>query len=346
MTALGRNRLVIGDVRRVLPTLPSGSVDCVITSPPYFRLRQYGVEGQIGLEPTVEDWVAELRAVLREVGRVLKPTGSLWLNLGDSYSRAHAAGAYPKSLLLAPERLALAMIEDGWIIRSKVIWSKVNPMPSSVCDRLSCTWEVVYFAVRGPRYFFDLDAIRIPPRSRLRSPSAAAARRAGDRRRPTWAGPLAGNNRGLDQLKAQGLSSHPLGKNPGDVWRYPTSNYRGLHHAMFPLELIRRPLRASSPERVCETCGQPWERERTRRLGHLALIGELQPTCACGIAWRPGVVLDPFMGAGTVAVTAEEHGRDWIGIELSAQFAALARRRIEAARAARRARKRQRERAA
>jgi DNA modification methylase len=334
-----RNQLIVGDVRAVLPTMPAASVDCVITSPPYFALRNYETRDQIGLESTVDEWVDELRAVLRDVARVLKPSGSLWLNLGDSYSHHARVGAPAKSLLLGPERLALVMLEDGWIIRSKVIWAKPNPMPTSVRDRLSCTYEVVYFATRTPRYFLDLDVIRQPHRSSLKGPSKAAAKRAATAKRPLWAGPLAGDNRGLDGLKARGLSGHPLGKNPGDVWPFATSNFRGAHHATFPIDLITRPLLASCPERVCVRCGIPWKRERARRLGHLAVIGELLPHCKCGASTRPGLVLDPFMGAGTVAIAAELHGRDWLGIELNPKFAALANQRIDAERAKRGARK-------
>jgi site-specific DNA-methyltransferase (adenine-specific) len=334
-----RNQLLVGDVRTLLPTLPEKSVDCVITSPPYFRLRNYEAAGQIGLEPNVEGWVNELRGVLKELARVLKPTSSLWLNLGDSYSHHARDGAAPKSLLLGPERLTLAMIADGWTIRSKTIWSKTNPMPTSVRDRLSCTWEVFYLATRSRTYHFDLDAIRVPHRSRIAGPSAAARRRAGGSSRPPrWAGPLAGNNRGLDAVKARGLVGHPLGKNPGDVWQLPTGSYRGEHHAGFPLELIRRPLLASCPERTCVTCGTPWERDRARAVGRVALLGELRAPCSCGTAWKPGLVLDPFMGAGTVALAAEAHGRDWLGIELNRRFAGLAKDRLEQARATRAAR--------
>ena len=328
----GRNELLVGDARELLPTFAESSVDCVITSPPYFRLRNYDQPNQIGLEPNVDGWVDELRGVLKQVSRVLKPTGSMWLNLGDTYSHNERDGARPKSLLLGPERLALAMTEDGWVIRSKIIWAKTNPMPTSVRDRLSCTYEVLYLAVRSQHYYFDLDAIRAPHRSRLQGPSAASARRAAEARRPQWSGPLAGSNGGLDALKARGLVGHPLGKNPGDVWTLPTSNDRGSHHAMFPLDLIRRPLLASCPEQVCATCGIPWERARARMVGQIAVRGEVQARCSCGAATRPGLVLDPFMGAGTVAIAAEDNNRDWLGIELSPEFARLAQQRIERAR--------------
>jgi site-specific DNA-methyltransferase (adenine-specific) len=324
-----RNQIVVGDVRTVLPTLPAASVDSVITSPPYWALRNYGVDNQIGLEASVDAWVGELRSVLREIARALKPSGSLWLNLGDTYSHHDHDGAAPKSLLLGPERVAFAMVEDGWRIRSKVIWAKTNPMPTSVRDRLSCTYEVLYFATRSQRYFFDLDAIRVPHRSQLKRPSIAAARRAVNATRPEWAGPLAGSNVGLDRTKAEGRVGNPLGKNPGDVWQYATSNLRGIHHATFPIDLVTRPLLSSCPEKVCAKCGKPWERERVRRLGHLAVIGEFSARCSCAAGYRPGLVLDPFIGAGTTAIAAERHGRDWLGIELNAEFAVQANARLE-----------------
>jgi DNA modification methylase len=330
------NRLLIGDARQLLPTIADGSVDTVITSPPYFALRNYGVDGQLGLESSVDAWVAELRVVLDELARVLKPTGSLWLNLGDTYSRHDRDGAQPKSLLLGPERVALTMIETGWRIRSKVVWAKTNPMPTSIRDRLSCTYEVLYFATRSPKYFFDLDAIRVPHRSRRGGESVTSARRVATATRPEWAGPLAGSNKGLHDLKARGLVGHPLGKNPGDVWSLPTSNHRGVHHAMFPLDLITRPLLASCPERVCGACGMPWQRSPARQLGRLAVRGELDAQCSCRADTTPGLVLDPFMGAGTVAVAAEQHGRDWLGIELNADFATLARARLKSERQKRR----------
>jgi site-specific DNA-methyltransferase (adenine-specific) len=331
MSRLTPNQLLVGDVRDLLPTLPTASVDCIITSPPYFRLRDYHDQKQIGLEATVDGWVQELRGVLREAARILKPTGGLWLNVGDTYSRHERHGSKPKSLLLGPERLALAMVEDGWVLRSKVIWAKTNPMPTSVRDRLSCTHEVFYFAVRSRHYYFDLDAIRVSHRSKPPTPRRASV--APKLHRPDWVGPAAGDNRGLDRQKIEGVVGHPIGKNPGDVWQQPTANYRGAHHAVFPVELISRPLLASCPERTCGRCGQPWQREPVRRLGQLALLGQLSPACRCGARWRPGLVLDPFMGSGTVALAAETHQRDWLGIELNPAFAALAQKRLADARA-------------
>jgi site-specific DNA-methyltransferase (adenine-specific) len=330
---LSTNRILVGDVRDKLQELPEGSIDTVITSPPYFRLRNYGSKKQIGLESHVDQWVEELRIVFRGLHRVLKPTGSVWLNLGDTYSGSLKDGGMAKSLLLAPERLALALQADGWILRNKVIWAKPNPMPTSVKDRLSCTYEVVYFLTKSKDYFFDLDAIRVPHagsvgKSKSKRPSWSVP--------PSWRGPSAGSNSGLDRLKAQGLAGHPLGKNPGDVWSVATAGFRGAHHAVFPQKLVERPLLATCPEQVCAACGVPWSRDGSRSPKPVGTIGEVQKDCVCPSSeTRPGIALDPFMGSGTTAIVAEKLGRDWIGVELNPTFAEMAMTRIRGARSRR-----------
>jgi DNA modification methylase len=304
MTCLPHNTILVGDALTRLRELPSASVDCVITSPPYYQLRNYGVAGQLGLEDTVDAWVESLQAVCREVARVLKPTGAFWLNLGDSYSRHLRYGALPKSFLLGPERLVLALVRDGWIVRNKVVWAKTNPMPNSVRDRLNATHEVVYFLVRSRSYFFDLDAIREPHRTKSRRSARPVPIMP-----PTWAGPLAGRNDGLLRARAAGQPGHPLGKNPGDVWELAAHAYRGAHFATFPEALIRRPLLATCPKWACARCGVPYRRE---------------PICSCRAGVVPGLVLDPFFGTGTVGVVARQFGRDWLGIELNRTYVALA----------------------
>nr|WP_174893774.1 site-specific DNA-methyltransferase [Streptomyces antimycoticus] len=310
-------------------------MDTIITSPPYFGVRDYGHEQQLGAEPDVDGWVNGLQLVARELARVLRPNGSLWLNLGDSYSRRPAEGAAPKSLLLGPARVALALVRDGWTLRNEVIWAKTNPMPSSVADRLTTTHELIYFFTRSPRYYFDLDPIRRPLVSGKRQNPSDAPRSyppagIGAANRKGW---TLNNNRGLGRLKASGLSGHPLGKNPGDVWTLPTAGFRGGHFAAFPMSLAERPLLAACPERVCSVCGQPWHRALERRDGRLLAVGDLEPTCMCGADGIPGVVLDPFMGTGTTALAAEKHGRDWIGIELNPAYAELAEQRLRTQRA-------------
>ena len=338
-----RNTILIGDARERLATLPDACVDTVITSPPYYQLRDYGVAGQIGLEATVENWVRELREVMRAVHRVLKPTGSVWLDLGDSYSRHPRYGAPPKGLLLAPERLLLALAGDGWIVRNKVIWAKTNPMPTSIVDRLNTTYDIVYLLVRSRRYFFDLHAIREPHRSgQSRSASAPAVP-------PEAIGPLSDSNLGLTRARADGLPGHPLGKNPGDVWQSATAGFKGAHFATFPPRLVERPLLATCPIKICAACGQPWRTRTTpRRIGRASKFVRdrfvnrypvryqvvhsdpvLAPGCDCGAPTQPGLVLDPFFGTGTVGAVARKLGRDWLGIELNPAYAELARQRLE-----------------
>jgi site-specific DNA-methyltransferase (adenine-specific) len=345
---LPRRAILLGDATERLRELPSDSIDCAITSPPYFQLRDYFTSGQIGLEPKVGEWVKDLRAVFDQVARVLKPAGTLWLNLGDSFSRHEKYGAPSKSLLCAPERLLLALSDDGWIIRNKVVWAKPNPLPSSVSDRLNLSYEVVYLLTRGPHYFFDLDAIREPHRTTRSKRKATQVAEV-----PAWAGPLAGKQDGLRRARAAGLPGHPLGKNPGDVWTIPTQSFHGPHFATFPPELVRRPLLATCPEAVCTRCGKPRRRQVTATgtptAGPYARRGGMEASkstaikqatqragelirCSCNAPSIPGVVLDPFMGAGTVGLVAERLGRDWIGIELNPEFRDLATKRIEDAR--------------
>lgn len=329
---LPRNMLLIGDAYERLTGLPSSSVDCVISSPPYFALRDYGEPGQMGNEATVTEWVHGLVKVFTELRRVLKPTGGVWLNVGDSYSHHASEGARKKSLLLAPQRLALALAAEGWLIRNHVVWAKTNPMPSNVRDRLSNTHESIYFFTREGRYWFDLNAVREPHKAQhahgrpkvpgldVYPPPRSLPRRHGRNQ---------DINTGLNQLKASGMAGHPLGKNPGDVWLVSTAAYRGEHFATFPVRLVERPLLATCPARTCTRCGQPWQRARQSINGRLLATGALKPACTCRAGWRPGVVLDPFMGTGTVALAAEEYGRDWLGIELSPAYAALAELRLK-----------------
>jgi DNA modification methylase len=323
---LPRNTILTGDARSVLSGLLSESVDCCTTSPPFYRLRNYGTRGQLGQEPTVSDYVANLRAVLREVCRVLKPTGSLWLNLGDTTARHPREGAPRSSLLLVPQRVAMALSEDSWLVRNVVIWHKPNPLPQSARDRLSPTYETIIFATKERRYHFDLDSIRIPHRSvdRIGRASAASLHQL-----------YQGNNTGLGKLKAAGRVGHPNGKNPGDCWTVPTAADRLGHQATFPEALIERPILATCPERICVQCDRPWRRPtrivRRRTSEGLLQFRRVGPLRRCGCFCpdvRPGVVLDPFMGTGTVGRVAARLGRDWLGVELNPAYAKLARQRL------------------
>lgn len=328
MKVLPRNTILTGAAERVLAQLLPESLDCVIASPPYAgAIRDYGVAGQLGQEPTITEYVQNLREVLRGVHRVLKPTGSLWLNIADSYSSHSRQGALRGSLMLAPQRVALALSAEGWIVRNVAIWHKPNPLPQSATDRLSPTYETIIFATKERRYFFDLDAIRVPHRSADRARVAL-----GERSRR-----YQGNNTGLGKLKAAGRVGNARGKNPGDVWTIPTAIDRLGHQATFPEALIERPILATCPERICVQCDTAWTRPtgiKSRRTSegmlHTREVGELR-RCDCFAPSRPGVVLDPFMGTGTTAVVAKRLGRDFLGIELNPAYVKLATDRLCAA---------------
>jgi DNA modification methylase len=330
--ALPRNTILRGDAREVLAGLLPESVDCCVTSPPYVNaLRDYGAAGQIGREPSVAEYVANLAAVLRLVRRLLKDSGSLWLNLGDAYNRGRRLEVPVGSLMLAPQRVALALAADGWTIRNVVVWQKPNPLPQSAQDRLSPVYEVIVFATKTRHYFFDADSIRLPHRS---------AERIGRKRRGELGRRYQGNNTGLGKLKAAGRVGHRNGKNPGDVWTIPTAADRRGHQATFPEPLVERPILATCPERICVQCDTAWtrptrivSRKTSEGMRHTREVGDLR-RCDCFAPTRPGVVIDPFMGTGTTAVVAERLRRDWLGVELNPVFINLAADRLRSARRA------------
>jgi DNA modification methylase len=275
-----------GDALAVLSSLPSGSVNCCVTSPPYFGLRDYGVEGQYGLEPSPAEYVETMRAVFAEVRRVLADDGTLWLNIGDSYSakrtyqvdqtKVQASGKWQpydtlddrpaKNLLMIPARVALALQDDGWILRNDVIWAKPNGMPESVTDRLSTKHEHLFMFAKRARYWFDLDPIR----EEHQHPHMAHVSRA----RP---------DRGfVGQPDVSRAGLHEAGRNPGDVWTIPTQPYPDAHFAVMPQTLASRCIQAGCKPH--------------------------------------GVVLDPFSGSGTTGLAAARHGRRYVGIDLSAAY--------------------------
>jgi DNA modification methylase len=293
-------RILLGDVREKLAELPDESVHCVVTSPPYFGLRDYGVAGQIGLEPTPAEFVAVMVEVFREVRRVLRKDGTLWLNLGDSYAndskwggstsgkhvtalqgnsgigrRRHNTGLKSKDLIGIPWRVAFALQADGWYLRQDIIWSKPNPMPESVTDRCTKAHEYLFLLSKSARYHYDAEAI------------AEASIRAGDM-------PGGDNLRGVGEF---GVSPHapfngtvPDTRNRRSVWTVATQPFKEAHFATFPPDLIEPCIKAGCP--------------------------------------KGGVVLDPFGGAGTTGLVADRLQRDAILIELNPEYAAIARRRI------------------
>jgi DNA modification methylase len=295
-----------GDCRDVLATLPAESVHCCVTSPPYFGLRDYGVAGQIGLEPTLDAYVATLVEVFRQVRRVLHKDGTLWLNLGDSYGAQQgngfnthaytggtnrvqtmqaeqgnikvATGLKPKNLIGIPWRVAFALQADGWYLRSDIIWAKPNPMPESVTDRPTKAHEYLFLLAKSERYYYDTDAIREPQIDPDRIQVNKLTRGPSLENGKSWRSD--GDERGYN----------PLGRNRRSVWTVATQPFSDAHFATFPPALI-------------EPC---------------ILAG-----CPPG-----GTVLDPFGGAGTTGLVADRLQRNAVLIELNPKYADMAQMRI------------------
>lgn len=225
----------VGDCRELLAAMPDRSVHCAVTSPPYFGLRDYGVDGQIGLEQTPDEFVAELVAVFREVRRVLRDDGTLWLNLGDTYGSS-------KSLKAIPWKVAIALSEDGWVLRQDIIWHKPNPMPESVKDRLTRSHEYLFLLAKNERYYFDARSIKEP----LTRPEE------GKRKTPAVFG-------GRDKHLISGAQSRLYSgkaytgtddgkRNKRSVWTVSLKPFKGAHCAVFPPDLIEPCILAGCPE--------------------------------------------------------------------------------------------------
>ena len=294
-----------------LKKMPNDFLDSVITSPPYWQLRDYGYEGQWGLEPTYQEYLQHLWEMMDEIYRVLKPSGTVWINLGDTYStqsgtnKALAAGkkydidstylinrvesenlikdkSLPsKCLLLIPHRFAIGCIERGWILRNDIIWAKRNGMPESVTDRFSKKHEYIFFMTKQEKYYFDLDAIR-------------------DKHKEVS---ITRNKYGLSKYDDKDASRnrefkpgdflHLKGKNPGDVsdfWDITTKGSTNEHYASYNDELIKKPILAGCPE--------------------------------------GGLIYDPFMGTGSTAEAALRANRNFIGSEMSEKYIDIANKRL------------------
>ena len=299
-------KILVGDVRSRLKELEANSVQTVITSPPYWGLRDYGNDGQLGLESTPQEFVKNLCQVFDEVWRVMKDDGTLWLNLGDSYAGSgkgpagnlgakhnerhlehkHSAivpdGLKPKDLVGIPWRVAFALQERGWYLRQDIIWAKPNVMPESVRDRCTKSHEYLFLLTKQPHYYYDHIAIKEP----VAAVSLQRAKSGWKTDRPS--AKLGKEGIDVDEMGIRFVN--PEGRNKRDVWFIPTGSFKGAHFAVMPEKLVEPCILAGSKE------------------------GD--------------TVLDPFTGSGTVAVVALRHQRNFVGIELSPEYAQIAEKRI------------------
>lgn len=304
--------ILVGDVLQRLSEIPDNSVQTCITSPPYWGLRDYGNDGQIGLEQTPDGYVAKMVAVFQQVKRVLKDDGTLWLNLGDSYasmrdskavpdtlrgdndgtavasaanrnpSNLRSAGLKHKDLVGIPWRVAFALQADGWYLRQDIIWAKPNVMPESVRDRCTKSHEYLFLLTKSPKYYYDHIAIKEPV-------SEVSLKRA----QSGWK-----SNRPSTKTSAEGIDVevmgkrfvNPDGRNKRSVWFIPTASFKGAHFAVMPEALVE--------------------------------------PCVLAGSKNDDVVLDPFTGSGTVGVVALRHNRRFLGIELNPEYAGIAQDRI------------------
>jgi DNA modification methylase len=325
------NEIFNSDCIEGMRTLPDQSVNCCVTSPPYFGLRDYGHDGQIGLEDTPEQFVAKLVDVFREVKRVLKDDGTLWLNLGDSYNGSgqspyatnmgvkktariyentkavNIVGLKPKDLIGIPWMVAFALRADGWYLRQDIIWHKPNPMPESVTDRCTKSHEYIFLLSKSKKYYYDHEAIKEP----ANYPNVVGMDETGFKDPKTFNGKhkessITGKRKDYDKkqagggsgvmgysgaLKSNGTALYGETRNKRSVWTVTTKPYSEAHFATYPEDLIVDCIKAGCPE--------------------------------------GGTVLDPFMGAGTTALVARKLNRQYVGFELNPEYIRIAKNRLQ-----------------
>ena len=314
MTELNIDTIINRDALYALRELPEESVHCCVTSPPYYALRDYGLDAQIGREDTPEQYIDRLTEVFREVRRVLRTDGTFWLNIADTYCGTgnkgyhadpknprgrngqavsiarQAAGCKQKDLIGIPWLLAFALRADGWYLRSDIIWQKENPMPESVKDRCARCYEHIFLFSKSKKYFFDYKAISEPI-----APATAERLKRGMKGGNKYGKPVPGQpqpqsiNRPREHGEIKDCDINPL-RNKRDVWKINTVPFKGSHYAAYPPKLVETCLLAGCPE--------------------------------------GGIVIDPFMGSGTTGMVASQMGRHFVGVELNPEYTELACKRI------------------
>jgi len=323
-----------GDCREVLRTLPAESVHCCVTSPPYFGLRDYGHAGQIGMEATPDAFVAEMVAVFREVRRVLRDDGTLWLNLGDTYASAWAVsrrseiglgslvdgkrasrpnrlvgGLKEKDLIGIPWRVAFALQADGWYLRDAIVWAKPNGMPGSQQDRCTSSYEMIFQFSKSRIYWSDFDAIKTPPRE------SSLIRTAQDLQAQAGSHRANGGSKTNGAMKAVGVNA--------DKQRGHSRQHAGFNDRWDAMERTEQQAKPATMRNVWFVAPAQFKE------AHYAVMpNEIARRCILAGCPEGGTVLDPFLGAGTTAMVADRFGRNCIGIELNPENVDIANRRV------------------
>ncbi len=365
---ISKNGITIyqGCALEVLKEMEDKQVDMVMTSPPYWNLRDYGHNGQLGLEPTYQEYINKLVSIFDEVKRVLKDMGTCWVNLGDTYSTISGSmgderfkqpkyevaedsmnfkqpktNLQSKSLIGIPERFVIAMQDSGWIRRNTIIWYKSNCMPSSANDRFTVDFEYLYFFTKKPQYYFE---------QQFEEASRDWNNCGGSLLGKTGWATDAGRN---DDTRKDGTNADTTKRNKRCVWQLSTEPYPDAHFATYPEKLCETPIKAGCPSHICKKCGKAREKiytsdfkgdsnkRGTRVLGRHQGQSGLPPDagesnrqfkgytdCGCNAGFEGGVVMDPFMGSGTTLKVVRELGRKGIGIELNQEYIDMAIKRI------------------
>ncbi len=308
------NTIICGDALETLKNFPDESINCSITSPPYYGLRDYHKKEQIGREKTVEEYLDRLINVFREVRRVLKKDGTCFIVIGDSYAgtsskKEQRDPKYPKGrngqnpsitqkvlgykskdLMGIPWRLAFALREDGWYLRSDIIWHKENAMPEACKDRPTRSYEHIFLLSKSPRYYYDYDSLAEPMKEVSKKRYVRGRSKENKYLNENSGAKIQKINeaRGYGQYKGDNI---PQFRNKRDIWTINTTSFRGNHYAAFPPKLAE----------ICMIAGCP----------------------------KGGIILDPFIGSGTVGLVSLLHNRKYIGIELNEEYVDLTRKRIE-----------------
>jgi site-specific DNA-methyltransferase (adenine-specific) len=307
-----RDKIIQGDCLEILKTLPDEFIDCIVTSPPYFALRDYGIKGQIGLEKNHDEYIKKLCNIFDEAKRILKPEGTCWINIGDTYAGSGKGygdknndpktvrGERPrtikkrdngkltdKSLYLIPARFAIEMTNRGWILRNEIIWHKPNCMPQSVKDRFTVDFEKIFLFVKSKKYYFEQQF----EKSKDTDDDIRRIMKAKEYNKNRQGGNSSFEQKHRDYEKTKIRIEQ--GRNKRSVWTINTKPFKEAHFAVFPPEIPENCIKAGSKE--------------------------------------GGIILDIFMGSGTTGEAAKKLGRDYLGIELNPEYIKIAEKRIREA---------------
>jgi DNA modification methylase len=330
------NQIINKDWIEGLKEIQDETINMCITSPPYWGLRDYGIDGQLGIEKNPDTYINNLCNGFDQIKRVLKNDGTCWINIADTYKN--------KSLMNIPFKLVIEMCNRGWIHRNTIIWHKPNAMPSSATDRFTTDFEYLFFFTKNKKYYFDQ---QVEP---MTDGSIARMKRGNSNNHKNINGVPGQTKHSMNQPRTNDKTRQtPTTRNMRTVWNISTKGLKGAHFAVYPPELIETPIKAGCPQFICNKCGKPrvaiirkvgefqrrWSKNNAdespyNKQGSMQNIKEKVglSDCGCNSGFHSGIVLDPFMGSGTTALVAKQLGRNYIGFELNPEYIEIANERL------------------